>query len=268
MIALVLASCANSGAGSGGTRLNAWEKMMWSTYPLGSERGVGTGFVVLSGTDQRGAAPVPVVVTSAHLLDAVGRRAFFIGCRRPGESGRDVDVVVIEFKPAAGHQRFFSKIESNDVGAFEMRIPAGLASRIAMPSCLNDRHNHPKPVRPGQQVHFAGYPDVLPETEGAFPIMRTGHVASYPVGLTRAAGLFVIDADVYPGDSGAPVFTVSHSGKPELAGMIVRRVGTTEKSFSHLALAVDAATVYEAVALARRDGTARALSAAASKRQQ
>lgn len=247
-----LSSCVSSTPGFGKGRLNASEKMMWSTYPVGSEKGMGTGFVVMRHDSSAPGGMVPVVVTAGHLLDAVGRKPFYIGTRMPDAAG-DAQVALIEFKPQRGSGRFFVRHPKHDVGVFEMRIPAEIAAQVSMPSSLTDAMRSDRQLRAGEEVSFVGYPDVLPEMEGAFPILRTGRVASYPVGTARAQGVFVINADVYPGDSGAPVFVAGHGGKPELAGMIIRRVGSDQKAFSHLAIAVDARAIYEALNLLAED---------------
>ncbi|MBX7207339.1 MAG: serine protease [Verrucomicrobiaceae bacterium] len=250
----VLASCTAPVQRFGSGRLNASEKMMWSTYPMGSEKGMGTGFVVLRRDRSAPGGSVPVVVTAGHLLDAIGRRPFFIGARMPDAKG-DAQVALIEFKPPRDNARFFSRDARHDIGVFELRIPPEFASQVSMPSFLSDAMRTGRRLRAGEEVSFVGFPEVLPEMEGAFPILRTGRVASYPVGVAAAEGVFVINADVYPGDSGAPVFVTGRAGRPELAGMIIRRVGSDQKAFSHLAIAVDARAVYEAVnSLAAKSG--------------
>jgi hypothetical protein len=74
-------------------------------------------------------------------------------------------------------------------------------------------------------------------------------VASYPVGTAQAHGCFLINSDVYPGDSGAPVFVPGRGSRPRLAGMIIQRIGPDARAFSHLAVAVDAAVVRETLDL-------------------
>jgi hypothetical protein len=97
-------------------------------------------------------------------------------------------------------------------------------------------------------VSFLGYPEVLPGTDGAFPVLRAGKVASYSPGKLTESGKFIINADVYPGDSGAPVFA-TRAGKPEIVGMIIQRIGNASQDFSHLAVAVDSASIRETLDL-------------------
>jgi hypothetical protein len=62
-------------------------------------------------------------------------------------------------------------------------------------------------------------------------------------------GFFLINTDVYPGDSGAPVYLMGGKGRPRLAGMIIQRIGKYPDTFSHLAIAVDADVIRETIAL-------------------
>ena len=89
----------------------------------------------------------------------------------------------------------------------------------------------------------------MPGTADAFPILRSGKVASYPVGPSNTQGYFLIDADVYPGDSGAPVFRTGRGGRPILAGVVLRRVSRNQRGFSHLAIAVEANVIHETLDL-------------------
>ncbi|OYW29652.1 MAG: hypothetical protein B7Z47_04535 [Chthoniobacter sp. 12-60-6] len=139
----------------------------------------------------------------------------------------------------------------HDIAAFALHLPAEVASRVKVPSCLDEKMlaRNGKSLHSGVEVSFLGYPEVLPGTEGAFPLLRSGRVASYPVGTSQAHGRFAINSDVYPGDSGAPVFVNGCGRRPKLVGMIIERVGAKASSFSHLAIAVDAEVIRETLAL-------------------
>ena len=221
---------------------------MWTTYLIGSEKGMGAGFVVFRRDANEPDGVVAVMVTAAHLLDAVGKGPLFVGTRTPDAQG-GVRVAIVEFQPRRSGQRFYVRHPEHDIAAFELRLPKEAADLIALPSFLDDPAHGRKPPRAGEEVSFLGFPEMLPELEGLFPVLRTGRVASYPVGTAQSGGVFVINADVYPGDSGAPVYVAGRGGRPELTGMIIRRVGSDKKAFSHLAIAVEARLIRETLQL-------------------
>lgn len=238
-------------------RLNTTEQMMWSTYLVGSAKGMGAGFVVFRHDPREPDGVVPVMVTAAHLLDTVGKGPLLIGTRMPDASG-GTRVALIELQPKREGRRFYVRHPQHDIAAFEMHIPKEIAALVALPSFLNDTASGGKLLRAGEEVSFVGYPEILPEMEGLFPVLRTGRIASYPVGTPTAGGLFIINADVYPGDSGAPVYVVGRGGRPELMGMIIRRVGADRKAFSHLAIAVESSAIHETLQLLETNGQERA----------
>lgn len=64
-------------------------------------------------------------------------------------------------------------------------------------------------VAPGSEVIFVGYPEDRYDTVNNLPLIRTGSVASIPDVDFNGRGEVVIDAQVFPGQSGSPVFVRS-----------------------------------------------------------
>jgi len=62
------------------------------------------------------------------------------------------------------------------------------------------------PLLPGADVWFIGYPENRFDTIHNLPILRRGYIASIPMVDFNAKKQFVIDAQVFPGSSGSPVF--------------------------------------------------------------
>jgi hypothetical protein len=248
LLALLLPWSSTSCAG----KLNVSEKMMWSTYPLATLNGAATGFIINRHDATAPGGQVPVLLTSAHVLDPLGTGPLIIGFRRKDEKG-EAQVALLAFTPTpqSGKGRFYVRHPRHDLAAFALHLPPELVTQARVPSCLDEKtlSHDGKSLHSGMEVSFLGYPNVLPGTEGAFPVLRSGRVASYPVGTSQAHGRFVINSDVYPGDSGAPVFIDRGLGRPELVGMIIERVGIKASNFSHLAIAVDADVIRETLAL-------------------
>jgi hypothetical protein len=61
---------------------------------------------------------------------------------------------------------------------------------------------------PGDEAHILGFPAML-GTEGGFPILRVGRIASYPLTPMRVVKQWVFDAHIFNGNSGGPVFFIS-----------------------------------------------------------
>jgi hypothetical protein len=72
---------------------------------------------------------------------------------------------------------------------------------------------------PGVDVYFVGYPENRFDVKHNLPIMRRGFVASIPKVDFNGRSEFLIDAQVFPGSSGSPVFTPL-DGQFKLIGVV------------------------------------------------
>ncbi|HEX2749444.1 MAG TPA: serine protease [Verrucomicrobiales bacterium] len=209
---------------------------MWSTYPVGTRKAAGTGIAVFM--SDRGTA----VVTSAHVLETARQGPVFIAVRMAGTEGGTRTAIVGYYPPRAGGS-YYVRHPRHDVAAFALPLPEG---PVSMNTCLDYKGIGNQPLHAGDQVFFAGYPDVMPYLKGVFPVLRKGTIATYPVGTPEMNDMFCIDAGVYPGDSGSPVFTASGgSRRPRLAGMILKRVTRDPHDNSNIAVAVSAGAIRE-----------------------
>lgn len=57
-----------------------------------------------------------------------------------------------------------------------------------------------------ENVHFVGYPDGRYDQANNLPLIRTGMISSHPKLDYNGLPQFIIDAQVFPGSSGSPVF--------------------------------------------------------------
>jgi hypothetical protein len=244
--------------------------MMWSTYAFGTRHGLATCFIVLRRDSSAPGGTAAVVVTAAHILSTAPKGPFYL-VARIAEGGGDPQVVLVELRPPQSSGPIFVKHPLYDIGAFEIRIPPQLAHLITFPSFLNEKAIGTKRDAPraGQDVLFVGFPKVLPGTAGGFPVLRAGKIASYSGSGSGKQHVFLINADVYPGDSGGPVFA-ARGGKPRLVGMVTARAGLDPNAVVPLAIALDATTIHETLQLvaerARRIDGARSLPDAAAER--
>lgn len=75
----------------------------------------------------------------------------------------------------------------------------------------------------GQEILFVGYPTGFYDRKNFLPIMRKGFISSIPVVDFDGKKQILVDAEVYPGSSGSPVFTVVN-GNYQLLGIMSQAV--------------------------------------------
>ena len=85
-----------------------------------------------------------------------------------------------------------------------------------------------KPIDPnkvglGSDVLFVGYPDGYYDEKNNLPLVRTGSLASLPDLDFNGERVIAIDAQVFPGSSGSPVF-IDWDGSYKILGIISQTV--------------------------------------------
>lgn len=245
-IAIAVSGCAGFADG----RLTASEKMMWSTYAIGTPKGMATCIVVNKPDSSAPHGVVPVLVTAKHVLEAAPHGPYFLAVRTLDQNGNS-HVAILEFVPPTAGGTIYTRHPKHDVAALELRLPKEIAGVIEVPSFLDDRaigRKEDQP-RPGQEISVLGFPKVFPGTAGGFAVLRGGKIASYAPGDRRNTEKFLVNTYAYSGDSGAPVFAeTGGSGKPRLLGLLTERIGKKQGEVP-LAVAVNADVIRETLDL-------------------
>lgn len=121
-----------------------------------------------------------------------------------GHPSEEVDITVTELKPLVEH------IKENGVNIFYRTIGSNL---IPSEETLNK-------IDALEEVVFIGYPSGIWDRKNLLPIIRKGITAT-PITIDfQGEKQFLIDASVFPGSSGSPVFLYN-------AGMYFEKTGAT-----------------------------------------
>ena len=251
-IALVLTLTFVSGCANElglGANLTGAEKMMWSTYALATPKGMATCVVVNRKDSSAPHGIVPVIITAAHVLSVTPHGPFYLVIRTP-RIGSSPQVGLLEFQSLDPIDRPFFQHPRHDVAALELHVPREFVNEISLPSFIDEKSIARRGDEPhaGDQISVLGFPRVFPGTEGAFPVLRGGKIASYSAGLPRDHEKFLINTNVYSGDSGGPVFSGRRRGKPKLVGIVTERIGEKGSGIP-LAVAIDATVIRETLQL-------------------
>jgi hypothetical protein len=130
------------------------------------------------------------------------------------------------------------------VAAIVIKAPAAFAkAAIPMAWLASDDTLAKYQLAPGEEMMTLGFPQGLSANPAGFPILRSGRVASYPLGPSTAYPTFLLDFRVFPGNSGGPVWlddaqtaSVPDAPKtPVIAGLLTQQV---EKGDQNLGIGI------------------------------
>lgn len=110
-----------------------------------------------------------------------------------------------------------SAFTGREKGVFSRNLHAGFIDTFDLSKII-----------PGSDVSFIGYPDNRFDTVHNLPILRKGSLATLPTVDFNGLKQVLIDAHVFPGSSGSPVFVVV-DGHFKLLGVVTQTMIRNEK---------------------------------------
>ncbi|HEY4032055.1 MAG TPA: S1C family serine protease [Caulobacteraceae bacterium] len=194
--------------------------MIQATSPVASAPGgpalTGTGVLVSDPAPD--GTPRVVLVTARHVLANIGAGPIYVGLhlKNPDGSWR------LEWRsePSSDQGRpLWTQHPTYDVAVLPISVPPEAAAAAIPASWFADADTLSREdMEAGDPVEVLGYPAGYAGDRRGFPILRLGHLASYP--LTPASeGTFLVDFPVVSGNSGGPVFVSRRIDKrPDLIG--------------------------------------------------
>lgn len=194
--------------------------------PLGDgTRTVGAGWLVSDPTPD--GKPRVVLVTAEHVFDKMPKASATIGYRIEAADGTwRYDPQPLPIRDAGG-KPLWTQHPSRDVAVISVTAPPEFAkAAIPLAWLAGDDGLAGAGVSTGDDLMALGFPRGLAANGAGFPILRSGKVASYPLGPTTAYPTFLMDFSVYPGNSGGPVFAPAKSvdATPVVAGLLTQEV--------------------------------------------
>jgi len=201
--------CQLSGSAEG---LSFHERVMNSTYKIGDGNSSGTVFMAESTSGSKR----PVLITAAHVLEGFNGSTATLVLRRAVAENQFVRMPVL-IQTRRGGKALWLRHPEVDVAAMHVNtISQGKDSiPFAIPSSLFASEDTLRQISfgPGAELCCMGYPLDREANDAGFPILRSGKVASYPVLPIKETKLFLLDFEVFQGNSGGPVYVVASNPK-------------------------------------------------------
>jgi hypothetical protein len=210
------------------------------TLNSAKQQGAGTAFLF---AHKKGDLSYPFVVTNKHVVTGMLEGALTFSTKKDGKPAlghgfrlqindwseawfghpdKDIDIAICPFAPLEQHIK-----NSHGIDLFYRYVTTEMAPTPEVLSKLDAL----------EQVTFVGYPNGVWDRKNLLPVARKGHAAS-PLDVDfEGTARFLIDASVFGGSSGSPVFIANQ-------GMYTDKLGSTIMGSRLIFLGVIAAVYF------------------------
>jgi hypothetical protein len=183
-----------------------------------------------------------VVVTAAHVFEGIRGDSATLQLRRKSAEGT-YTTFLYQFPIRKSGQPLYVRHPTADVAAMYADIPDEVPMTGLSPdSLVTNKSLDDLEFHPGDEAHILGFPAMV-GTEGGFPFLRVGRIASYPLTPMKIVKEWAFDAHVFNGNSGGPVYFTSvnrffkrsvHFGVAQgVLGLVIKEGRSSLPEFAH-----------------------------------
>lgn len=196
---------------------------IWVEYPDGKQ-GSGTGFIFSIPSKQNPQESTPFLVTNYHVVRNA-KRGLIEFVEKSGDNpilGKRIRVEI------SGDDLVRFIDEQNDLAAFPIgpilnqleQSRRGVFFRSIVPDIVPTK-DILESLAAIEEITFIGYPSGLYDEHNVIPIVRRGITATPIWNNFQGHPSFLVDAGVFPGSSGSPVFLLNQGGYSNAGNFIV-----------------------------------------------
>lgn len=173
-----------------------------------NECGVGTGFLIKADIGKDDLSTI-LLITNKHVLKESPK--IFINFHHSGDKPNEPDLDKVFPFLALGYELAYTEHPDPKIDLACINISQIIDKHLdkiyfqALDTDILSNLNEPY-LDVANRIIFVGYPEGLFDQKHNLPIVRTGITASHPKIDFNKIPQFLIDAQVFPGSSGSPVF--------------------------------------------------------------
>jgi S1-C subfamily serine protease len=189
-----------------------------------------------------------VLVTAAHVLDDIDGDVATLLLRKPNDDAT-YTAFPYDLPIRIGGRALYTKHPTADVAVMYADLPDEVPMTGLGPAALaTDQSLQDIEVHPGDEAFVLGFPLGI-GAPGAFPILRTGRIASYPLTPMKTVKQMMFDVFIYGGNSGGPVYYsysnrtfkgAMHFGMGQgILGLVIQQANSPNPEFAKSPLNLD-----------------------------
>ena len=184
--------------------------LMRSTFKIQEDNKVGTVFILGQPVPDDASRAAYTLFTAAHVLNGMKNDNVTIFLRK-----KEKDTFIkfpIQLKIRSNGKPLWIEHPEVDIAVMRMSIPHAADLKIISTEMIaNDDFLNKFEVNPGDDLLVLGFPYGTESNEAGFPILRSGRIANYPLTPTKTTKTFMLDFEIFGGNSGGPVFMRSRN---------------------------------------------------------
>ena len=215
--------------------------LMEATYKIECRNSLGTAFLLGHASRKENETAHYVLITAKHVLEDFKLDIAILNLRK--RAGDVYERLPHEIRIRKDGKPLWVSHPEADVAALRVSIPQNANIRsirlISTALLADDQILEKYELQPGDELMALGFPFGVESNEAGFPVLRSGRIASYPLVPTSKTKTFLLDFEVYKGNSGGPVFLYNkfrhYAGKPHagninfIVGLVSQEIDLTEK---------------------------------------
>ena len=184
--------------------------LMRSTFKIQSGSSFGTVFILGEPIPDMEGRVAYVLFTARHVLDKIEKDTAILWLRK--KNNNKYEKVSYDIRVRNKGTPLWKNHPDVDLSCMRISLPKiADVSLLTTDLIATDEFIEKYEIHPGEDLLVLGYPLGAGSNEAGFPVLRSGRIASFPLLPTKDNKTFLLDFEVFPGNSGGPVFIKSRN---------------------------------------------------------
>lgn len=179
--------------------------LMRSTFKIFDNNSIGTSFILGKPDPENKNKGSYILITATHVLEGLKSDVVTIDLRK--EKDGNFYKLPVQIKIRNSGKPLWIPHSEVDISVMPIPLPKDADILLTSTELLaTDKMLEEFEIHPGDEMNILGFPYGFESNKSGFPILRSGRISSYPLIPTIKTKKFLLDFEVFGGNSGGPVF--------------------------------------------------------------